>query len=136
MQKINRSVFRYIEFELYNYDHTKKTLEEEKEDVISSTVKLDTPLVKGAIGDSTGSKAMKLTTNTAILRMERTVRAIEHSLMMLEEEHNQVFELKYRQNKHWRYVASQMYISQDTYFKKRRELVEMVALQLGLKLEA
>ena len=136
MHKINRSVFRYIEFELYSYDYTKKTLEEEKEDVVRATIKLDTPPAKGAIGDSTASKAIRLATNTAILRMERMVRAIDQSLLMLEEEHNQVFELKYRQNKHWRYVASKMYIGQDTYFKKRRELVEMVALQLGLKLEA
>ena len=35
--RINKSVFRYIEFELYNYQETKRELERYKEEILEST---------------------------------------------------------------------------------------------------
>ena len=133
---INRRVFRYIEFELYNYDKTKLELEQEEEDIREGTFTPDNSPVQSKPGDTTATKAVRLTTNTAIVRMTKTLQAINQALSLLDESHNQVFELKYRQNNHWRVVADRMFVSQDTYFKRRRELIEMVALQMGLKLEA
>lgn len=133
--KLNKATFRYIEAELFNYDETKADLEAMQEDIRESTpamIMSGDRISGGGISNVPEKKGIKLLTNKVIMRMERTLKAIDKSLSMLGEEHNQIFELKYRKNMNWRRVIMEMPTSQDTYFRKRRELVHMVAVQLGL----
>jgi len=126
----------FIEFELYRYDETKEQIEAIKEEIIGSaspTLKADKDRIKAtAISDPTYSKAVILTTNVTLQYMERTVKAIERALLQLDELHNEIFEQRYRQHKNWRQTLSELCISQDTYFKKRREIIAAVGAQLGL----
>ena len=130
--KLDRAVFRYIEHELYNYDETKKEIEELREDIIERAPLKETVPNMGYISDPTARKALKLVSSTAIARMERTVRAIERALARLSDDHRQLFELKYRQCLPWKRVCELMPVSERTYFRLRRELVIMVAFEMGL----
>lgn len=107
-----------------------------KEEIIGSaspTIKADKDRIQAtAISDPTYSTAVILTTNVTLQYMERTVKAIERALLRLDELHNEIFEQRYRQNKGWRQTLSELCISQDTYFKKRREIITAVGAQLGL----
>ena len=76
--KISTSIFRYIEHELYNYEETKE-LKNCRESILEGTHISDVP-VKGAIGDTTASKAIKLTSSNYILQMERVIKAIDKVL--------------------------------------------------------
>lgn len=129
---IDKSVFRYIEHELYCYDATKHSIEELRDEIISG--KSGAMLVPGTgyVSDPTAQKAVKLVSSPALAHMERTVRAIERAIDRLSEEHAQLFELKYRQNKHWKRVCIEMPTSERTYFRLRKELVLAVACELGL----
>lgn len=131
--KLSRPAFRYVESELYNYDETKKELEELQEDIRNSTPDMSGDVVKvGKVSSQPEAKSIQLLTNKVLVRMDRTIKAIDKALSILGEEHNMIFELKYRQNLNWRQVVIEVPTSQDTYFRKRRELVQMVAVQLGL----
>lgn len=129
--KINRAIFRYIEHELYNYDETIKEIQEIRNNIIEQSPYKETVPGSGYISDPTARKAIKLITSTAIARMERTIRAIDRALELLPEEHNQLFQLKYRQKWTMKQICDEIPTSERTYFRWRREIVEMVAKEMG-----
>lgn len=130
--KLEKSVFRYIEHELYNYKYTLKTIEDLRENIIDAAPLRETVPSVGFISDPTARKVTKLVTNTALARMTRTVTAIERALDRLNQDHRAIFELKYCQSLPWKKVCDELPVSERTYFRLRRELVYMVALEMGL----
>ena len=133
--KLNKSVFRYIEHELYNYEATKKEIAEIREDVINgvpAVSELCTSIQSGRTSDTTGDKAEKLLTNSMLVRMCRTVDAIDRALRRLSENHRALFQLKYITAMPWESVCIEMPTSERSYFRTRKELVSMVALEMGL----
>jgi RinA family phage transcriptional activator len=129
--RIDKSIFRYIEHELYSYEQTKKDLETYKEQILDSTPKPEASSRQG-LSDTTASKAMKLSSSAFIIQAERTIEAIDKSLAMLSDGHRQIFELKYQNCMPWQEIAIEMGISDRTYFRLRRELVAMVGQQMGI----
>ena len=130
--KLPRAVFRYVEHELYNYDTTLAEIEAIREGIIEAPPLRETVPSTGYISDPTARKGTQLVTNTALVRMTRTVAAIDKALARLNDDHRAIFELKYRQGMKWRQVCGEMPTSERTYFRLRRELVLMVACELGL----
>lgn len=130
--KLPRAVFRYIEHELYNYDNTLNEIQRIRDEIIDALPVRETIPDAGYISDPTAKKATKLVTNTALVRMTRTVAAIDKALSRLPESHRALFYMKYRQDLPWQQVCVEMSVSERSYFRMRRELVEMVALELGL----
>lgn len=129
--RINKAVFRYIEFELYNYEQTKKDLDLERERILESSPNQEVA-VQSDLGDSTANKAIKLTTSASIIKDERVINSIDKAISILGEKHAKLFKLKYIDDRPEKEVYLVMNISRGHYFKIRRELVETVGLQLGL----
>lgn len=134
---IPRAVFRYIEHELYNYEETKKKIYELREDILEEMPVPFKEVVPGTghISDPTARQATKLVTSTALKKMVDNVTAIDRSLDRLNDDHRQLFVLKYQHALHWKKVCSEMPVSDRTYFRLRRELVLMVAAEMGLLAE-
>lgn len=130
--RIERRVFRYVEYELYNYDNTKKELQRYKDDILESSPGPQEAKVQTGTGDPTAKKAIKLVSSAFIARAEQTVQAIEKSLDMLGEGYKKLFKLKYQECLPWQEVVIELEVSDRTYFRMRRELVATVACQLGL----
>ncbi len=130
--KLSRAVFRYVEHELYSYDWTVKEIERLREDIIEAVPFKEVVGGKGYISDPTARKATQLVSNTALARMTRTVTAVDKALARLSDNHRALFNLKYRQDLPWQRVCEELPTSERTYFRLRRELVEMVAVMLGL----
>ncbi len=129
---IDRSVFRYVEHELYNYDSTKRYIEDLRDSIIHQTIPRETIPGTGHVSDPTARKAIKLVSSPVLAHMERVVNAVDKALKRLSDDHVSLFELKYRQGLSWRRVCAEMPTSERTYFRLRRELVLMVACELGL----
>ncbi len=129
--EITRSVFRYIEHELYNYEQTRKELEFYREQVLEGT-KVPEVSVQKAPSDTTASKAMQLTSSAFVAQAERVVRAVDRALEMLTTSHRELFNLKYKDCEQWPDITIYMGISDRTYYRMRRELVITVGQQLGL----
>lgn len=129
--KINKSIFRYVEHELYSYEQTKKELELYKEELIEGTPKPEVP-TKAVTSDTTATKAINITESTFVLKLERVLKAIETSLAMLSNNHKKLFKLKYINGLPWKEIYLEMNISDRSYYRIRREIVLTVAQQLGL----
>ena len=130
---MNKAIFRYIEHELYHYEVTKQAIEDMREDIISEVPQMSGDVVSSfTISDTTQKKATRLITNAALLRMSKTTESIDRALDKLEDVHRQLFYLKYQERKKWREVCEELPTSERTYFRVRRELVLMVALELGM----
>lgn len=130
--RLNRAVFRYVEHELYNYDNTLVEMQNLREDEIDRTPTRETVPGKGYVSDPTAKKAVNLVSSNAINRMTNVVKAIDRALARLTDNHRALFELKYRQALPWQQVCRELPSSERSYFRMRRELVIMVAVELGL----
>lgn len=129
--RIDKSIFRYIEHELYNYDETKRELARLKEEIIEGTHFAEVPAYTGP-GDPTGNKAVKLASSAFVMHAEKIIGAINRSLAMLGERYKELFYYKYQKGLPWQEVCLEMNISDRTYFRLRRDLVTTVGQQLGL----
>lgn len=129
--KIDKSIFRYIEHELYSYDETKRELARYREDVLEGT-HFPEVSVRSDPGDSTASKVIKLTSSAFVMHAEKVINAVDKSLAILGDKHRELFKYKYQKGLPWQEVALEMDISDRTYFRLRRELVATVGQQLGL----
>lgn len=129
--KIDKSIFRYIEHELYSYDETKRELARYREDVLEGT-HFPEVSVRSNPGNPTAQKAIKLTSSAFVVQAEKVISAIDRSLNILGDRHKELFKYKYQKGLPWQEVVLEMDISDRTYFRWRRELVAMVGQQLGL----
>lgn len=129
--KIDKSIFRYIEHELYNYDETKRELARYREDVLEGT-HFPEVSVRSNPGNPTAQKAIKLTSSVFVVQAEKVISAIDRSLNILGDRHKELFKYKYQKGLPWQEVVLEMDISDRTYFRLRRELVMTVGQQLGL----
>ncbi len=129
--RIDKSIFRYIEHELYNYDETKRELARYREDVLEGT-HFPEVSVRSNPGDSTANKVIRLTSTTFVIQAERVINAVDKALAILGDRHRELFKHKYQKGLPWQEVCLEMDISDRTYFRWRRELVMTVGQQLGL----
>ena len=56
--RINKAIFRYIEFELYNYEQTKKDLDLEREKILESSPCQEVHCTIKYGGDSTATRQL------------------------------------------------------------------------------
>jgi len=131
IMRIHKSIFRYIEHELYNYEQTKKDLQLYREQVLEGTAKPEVS-VQSSPGDVTANKAVKLTSSAFVVQAERVINSIDRSLAILGDRHKELFKLKYQIGVTWPNITIDMGISDRTYYRLRRELVVTVGQQLGL----
>lgn len=129
--RINKAVFRYIEFELYNYEQTKKDLEFEREQILENST-FQEVAVQSNIGDTTANKAIKLTTSANIIKNERVINSIDKAIKILGDKYAKLFELKYIDCRPAKEVWLLMGVSDVTFYRYRRELIAMVGQILGL----
>lgn len=131
--KIDRAVFRYIEHELYSYNKTIWEMEQLRGDIIEEpSLRENVSGTSSYVSDPTARKATRLVTNTTLVRMVRVVSAIDKALSKLSDTHQMLFYMKYQQDLPWRVVCESIPVSERSYFRIRRELVAMVAVELGL----
>lgn len=131
--RIEKTIFRYIEHEMYSYKSTKRELALCREDIIEGTAQVEKEGSRGSsISDPTGAKSIKLASSTFLAKAERTLKAIDRSLEILGDKHKELFKLRYLEGRPWREVYLEMNISDRSYFRLRRELVISVGLNLGL----
>ncbi len=129
--RIPPAVWRYIEYELYSYEQTKKDLEELRESIIASTPYSDIHVQSGP-GNPTEKKGLKLISSPAIIHLDRTVAAIEKGLKRLTEDHNELFMRKYIKCESWQTICCDMPLSRTAYFSLRKDIVVIVGHELGL----
>lgn len=130
--KLPKVVFKYVEYELYNYDHNLELIKQFQDDVIYAQPTKEVVPNIGYISDPTSKKVIKLASSNFLLKMLDRISRINRALQRLNDDHRTIFELKYRKGLKWQQVCEEMPVSERTYFRLRRELVYMVAVEMGL----
>ena len=130
MKKIPCALFRWVEYELYNLEWHQEELKRLKEEILlKSPDRLTGSGKANAISDQTGNKAIKLTSDTRILNLERKISAIEKTLRR--PIFAKIYEYRYRRCCPWQEVVERINVSERTYFRLRRALISDIARKLG-----
>lgn len=135
--RLEPRVWRYIEGELYNYDANKRSLAELREEIIEGAQLREAVggSHPGHISDITASKAVRLVAGRAIAKMANDMLAIERALRRLTADHRAIYELYYQARMPWEQVTIEMPTSRRSFFRLRRELVLMVASEMGFDVD-
>ncbi len=134
---IKRANFKMIEAELYCYHESKKQLELLREEIIESTPSQEIS-VKSSPGDPTQTKAIKLVNNREIIEMERRLKAIDKAIEILktnnESRKYELLKMKYFERRYTDVgICMELGISERSFYRWRREIIELIANFLGCR---
>ena len=131
--KIEKSVFRYIEYELYHYEQYKKEIKIERDNIIESSPSFDGQPKGHDVGSPTESKGIKLLTSKGLRGMENVVDAVDTMKKRLTETHYKLFVACYVQKRRDRYsLCDELGISEATFTRYKRQVIEFIGLELGV----
>jgi RinA family phage transcriptional activator len=127
--RLSKNTYRYIEGQIRDYKKIKKEMENLKEDIINSS-----PIsqeVRGTdTGDSTSSKAIKISLDKKISGMDKTVKAIEKVYNDLSHDKKAVmtdiWERRYTDTG----IADKIGVSERTVRYWRQNMIYQVAIEL------
>ena len=132
---IKRANFKMIEAELYCYEESKRQLELLREEIIESTPTQEVN-VKTGPGDPTQTKAIKLVNSREIIEMERRLKAIDKAIEILKTSNEprkyELLHMKYFERRYTDVgICMELGISERTFYRWRREIIELIANFLG-----
>ena len=132
MANVNRHTFRFIESRLYEYPKMKQDIEDQRDSIIYARQQLENGnRPPGCISDTTGSKAIQLISSPSLIFMENFIWATELSLDLLGPQHRELFRMKYILRFSSERVCMEMPCSDRSFYRHRREIVEMVSSKMG-----
>jgi len=132
--RIEKANFKLIESELYCYNETKKELEQLEEEILEGSAFQEVCVQSGTTGDTTANKAVKLISSKAIIECERRIRAINKTLLILQQDETKMrmLQMKYFERKYTDVgIMNELHISNNTFYRWRREIVKLVGEYLG-----
>ena len=129
-----RANFRAVEEEVRYYHQLRKELAQRKQDIIEATDYAEVPMRTGP-GNTVLAKVMQMRSSAVILETERRIAAVEYALQATkarDESRFRMITLKYFENRLtdegiWLEIG----IGRDTFYRWRREFVELVAGRMG-----
>lgn len=131
--RIDKRLYRYIEYELYHYEQYKKDIQVQRNRIIDGATTNDGQPKGTDIGNPTEMKGIKLMTSASIVSMERVVRAVDNALKSLGVQHDQIFKMLYISGRRDIYaMCDDMHVSYETFKRRKRELIYRVGVELGL----
>lgn len=138
MAIIKRSLYRKIEYYLYNYKEIREKVKEKRKDVIESGGR-EIGETGGGISyhsDPTAQKVIRLLEDTNTIEDEEWLDVIEHTKEKYKgTEKGELLKLKYEREMGEVQVCRELNISRATYYNWRQEIVfytAIVATQKGL----
>lgn len=136
--KLNRTYYKYVENELYNYNNNKKELEDLEDEIIySSSPQTGERVKSSALSDETASKGLRLISSSRLNQIQRTLVGIERSIKMLkadsEDSKYKLLEMKYFDCQYTdTKIAQELNISIETYYRWKRQIINLTAINIGL----
>lgn len=135
--KIDKTVYRYIEFELYHYEQYKKEIQLERERILDASPCPPDGQPKGnQVSNPTQDKGIRLIegpTSVAVLKMERVIEAVEGSLKRLSPDHSKIFRMIYINGRKDRYgMCDDIHVSYETFNRYKNDIVKNVGKDLGV----
>ena len=129
--KIPVEIYRYIEHELYHYTEYKKQLAGQNIDGLRAR-QIGEKISGGGFADPTYYQSLHLCKQKRFLLLAQNSQALERTLQNASPDLQEIFRLQYCKKMSWQKVAMQLHLEQATYYRRRRELIFLYGLELGL----
>jgi len=127
--RLSKNIYRYIENEIKSYPETKKDLEHRKDDII-----LKVPVIQEIrgtdIGDVTANKALKISSDKQIKRMEQIIKGIETVYNGLGGDKKMVMSNLWTSKYQDKGMASEVSVDERTIRRWRTEIIYTLAIEL------
>lgn len=131
--KIDKKVYKYIDYELQHYEDSKRELEHLRNEILEKgTTPADGQPRGNTVGNPTEQKAMKLVSSTALLKIERNLKAIDRVYTKLSEEYRNFFEYNYIKQVGIVKVCQEVGIEERTYYRWKDNIIYNVGMEMGL----
>ena len=127
--KIPSAVYRWVEYELYNLENSKKELTLLKEEILAHSPDRFGGGVSGVISDQTGDKVVRLMSDPRISNLERKIGVIERVLRR--KVFRDIYELKYKKGLSVEECCKRMGIEKGMFKLLREILICQIAKNLG-----
>ena len=132
--RIDKKVYKYIDYELMHYEDNKKRLDEIREEILeSSPLPPDgQPRGQGGTSNPTEQKVVKLISSVALMKIEKTVSSIDKVYDHLEMDYKNFFDWNYKKNVGIVRTCQEIGIAEPTYYRWRDKIIYMVGEEMGL----
>lgn len=134
---MTKSIENFIEAELCAYHDNLRMVALRKEEILEGSPAPPDGMPRGSeISNPTESKALKLMTSRAVFCVERRLEAIKKVLDRYDGDPTmkKLIELNYFKRELTPIgIMKELHISRRTFYRRRRELLERLAYELGLK---
>ena len=130
----DKSIKKYVEAELENYQLLKKEREEIRAEIILSTLRPDTQPKSKQISRITENKSCDLTDNIRLRQIDISIKAIEKVLSQLEDEKRAFIKCKYWERRFTAQgLADRFNINLITAWRWSEAVIEQIAREMGIK---
>ena len=131
--KIDKKVYKYIDYELQHYEENKRKLQELKDEILNgSPAPADGQPRGNTTGNPTEQKALKLISSVAIIKIENTIKGIDRVYNNLNDDYQRFFEWNYIKNAGIVRTCQETNIAEKTYYRWRDNIVYSVGMELGI----
>lgn len=126
---LSKNTYRYVENEIRLYKQSAKELDKLKRELIDETP--IPPEIRGTDpGDPTANKAVKISLNKKIIKIERIINAIEKTHRILSGNKKTVMEEYWRGRYTTPGLAGKIGVDETTVRRWKRDIVYLVAIEL------
>ena len=122
----------YVEGELRYYASRKKMIKEVEECIIAETPIREVCIAPTGYSNVVMNKVFQLIDYRMLERWKETISAIDKSLLLLLDEHRELFDKFFIKKMHYRQVYLDMHISQAEFFRIRKDITISVGISLGI----
>lgn len=130
--KVPKPVFSLVEYELMNYDRTRRELSAYIEGVALSTPLLKERVQGGPTSDPTARAVIKVRSSRRVQQMENIIMSITDVMRGFSEEQVLFYDQFYRLRKDKYYIMDLQELSKSKFYRIRQGIVEAVAVEMGL----
>lgn len=133
-KRLDKSIYNYIEYELYNYNNSKKELKMDEEDAIYGVNEFDLNAgirAKYKKSNKVENSAIKILSTKKITKLTATIKAIDNALNTLEKIYNEFF-CKYYLDRYGKLkICEKLGLSERSFYNYKNKIVWTVAREMG-----
>lgn len=134
-KKLDKSIYNYIEYELFNYNSSKIELKNEEADAIYGINESDVNAgirAKYKISNRVENSAIKILSTKKITKLTKTINDIDSALKNLEKIYNDFFSSYYLKRYGKLKVCEMLGLSERSFYNYKNKIVWAVAREMGL----
>ena len=134
-RRLDKKIYSYIEYELFNYNISKKELQDAELDAIYGVSEFDInsgTRAKYKKSNRVENSTIRLLSSKKICKLSDTVNNIDNALKLLEKIYSDFFENYYLKRCGKLKICEKLGLSERSFYNYKNKIVWTVAMEMGL----